>query len=140
MKKIYFKDAEKAKSLKKLMLLLFSSVNGDNKYSVQTFLDKELKILDCKEQSRRSFEDLLCIANTYFKNVTELRLMKCLYDINIHFYYCSDINKIVFHFVITAPCLKNGSFLLYNYKKLKKGTYTIDQLENLLNKVKSKNG
>jgi len=108
MKKIYFEGAEKAKTLKQLMLKLFS---WDNTYSVATFLDKSLTIVDCKAYSRRSFEDLLCIANTYFKYVSKLKLMQCLHDIDIHYYHCGEIKKIVFHFVSVAISYKSSKLL-----------------------------
>lgn len=94
MKKIYFKDAEHCLTLEDLIAELFSC----NGYAVETFKNEELTFTDCKSESRRSFEDLMCIANTYFENTSEEDLMKVIHDIGLKYYYCSDINKIVFHF------------------------------------------
>ena len=128
--KIYFPGAKKCETLEVLLKALYSH----NGYSVETYYDKEFESIQCRNGSRRSFEDLLAIANTYFNNVSEEELMENLIKIKIRFYYCFDIHKIVFHYnsnvLIDTNCFINcgcGSFV--------HNTYTPEMLEKILSKV-----
>lgn len=64
-------------------------------YANYTYLDKEFTQVECYGQ-RRSFEDLLTLANTYFPGTTEIQLMCVLKDLQLMMSYCEDICKIVF--------------------------------------------
>jgi len=60
-----------------------------------TYLDKECTEVECAA-NRRSFEDLLTLAKSYFPETTELDLMQILLDLKLSFIFCEDIRKIVF--------------------------------------------
>jgi hypothetical protein len=138
MKKLYFENGDKATSLIELLTLGFSY--GDV-YFVPTYLDKQLTYPEYKfHAKRRSFEDLLVIANTYFPNTSEEDLMKALMEYGIHYYFCSNIKKIVFHkvqaFLGTIYQICYDEFNQYGNNKYQEGTYTSKQLREIYEKVK----
>ena len=125
LEKIYFKDPD-TENLNKLLLSLYNS----NGYSVPTYHDEQMSQIQCTAH-RRSFEDLLAIANTYFPKTTEKELLKSLIEIEMKFYFCNAIKKIVFHF--------NGTYLItkFNFENLKldkitKYSYTPKMLNLIL--------
>lgn len=140
MNKIYLKTDKKFKSVQDLLEYGFISRFNAHGYFVITYSDPECTIIQCSAY-RRSFEDLLAIAKTYFPSTTEVRLMNVLKKMlngQLKFYRCSSIKKIVFH--------KSGSFSLdtdnfsgYNDLPFCKSTYTPSQLSEIYQKT-LKNG
>lgn len=126
--KIYFKYAD-TKDLKSLMRSLYSH----NGYACPTYLDSEFNKIQCAG-SRRSFEDLLIISKTYFPKVTKEELMQCLIDIKIKFYFCNNINKIVFHYH-GIFFINEINFNSYKNRIFQEGTYTPRRLINVLKKL-----
>ena len=128
--KIYFRNPNTT-TLKTLLQSLYS-IDG---YTVPTFFDENCTKYQCRGH-RRSFEDLLLISKTYFSNTTKEELLKCLISMNMKFYFCSNINKIVFHFH-GSFCITEESFIIHKQfnKKLIKGTYTPRRLLNILKKI-----
>ncbi len=128
LKKIYFKNPN-TENLNELLLSLYE-YNG---YSSPTYHDEKFIEIQCQGH-RRSFEDLLAIANTYFPKTTEKELLKSLIEIKMKFYFCNVIRKLVFHF--------NGSFLItkFNFENIKpcaitKDSYTPKMLIEILEKI-----
>lgn len=133
--KIYFKGGNESTDLDNLLRLLFSH----NGYSVATYFDKECTDMQCYHGSRRSFEDLLCIANTYYPETSEEDLMRALVNIEINYYFCSDIHKIVFHYAGSYnPSTHGFQIEKYNNVRYKVNTYTLPMLQEIYNKLKIK--
>jgi len=132
-KKIYFKDAENTKTITELLQAGYSTG-----YFQTTYKNKECTISQCHQSARRSFEDLLSITRTYFPRTSEIRLMQALIYIDIPFYFCGYIKKIVFHI--------SGSFTIDGSKFLKsnvgdfdfdfaENTYTLNDLNKIYKKL-----
>lgn len=68
---------EKTETLKEFLKKLFSffSVGLGAITTDRTYLDKELTVIQCYANRRRSFDDLLEIVNTYFPEVTPKELI-----------------------------------------------------------------
>jgi hypothetical protein len=131
MRKIYFHGGEQAKNVTELITLF-----RKNSYFHKTYSDKELQVVECHGQ-RRSFEDLLAIANTYFEGTSEEELMQALIDNDVRYYFCGDINKIVFHHVTGNPeVAKDCSFEMYSNRNFVEETYTVERLHEILNNIK----
>lgn len=92
---IYFKTDKKYNNLKDLL------EDFCKPYTKTTFLDKRCKSLQCNGGRSRSIEDLLELANTYLKDISEKELLSTLQTLNISnfdiLYYCPEVNKVVFH-------------------------------------------
>jgi hypothetical protein len=71
----------------------------DNPYLQYTYIDKECTIIEQNCGKRRSFEDIYKVFKTYFPEITEEEVLKEMIDAEMSFYFCSNINKIVFHFL-----------------------------------------
>jgi len=94
---LYFKGAEKARSVKQLLELGFSG--GYYVFFAQTFLDEDCKIpqLDEKYSARRSFQDLYEIVITYFPSISKKKFAYILLSLpNIGCFYCVNIRRLVF--------------------------------------------
>jgi len=101
---IYFKGGDKAKNLKELLNLGFSCFAGygcrpDFAKFTTTYYDKGCTGIYQSTVARRSFQDLLEIAKTYFPKTTEEQLAYHLFFRikNIHVRYCCTINRVVFY-------------------------------------------
>lgn len=126
--KIYFENPNK-KNLQTLLNSLYTNTG----YSKLTFYDKELKIIECSGK-RRSFEDLYLICKTYFPKTNKKEVMKALININILFYYCMHIKKIVFHYNGSHAINLQNFNMFENFQYVKK-THTPEKLINILNKL-----
>lgn len=98
-------------------------------YARTTYKDKDCTKVECAA-GRRSFEDLLCLAQTYYPETTEVDLMNVLAKIGIKFYFCNAIRKLVFHhkgyFYVSE--IKNCPTLNFPYAE---GTYTLENLQSI---------
>ena len=91
--KLYFKNGDQATTLVELLTILYAPLLPKMYgYASPTYFDRELTKLECNAH-RRSFEDLLVIAKTYFPKTTKTQLMWALKRINIKFYHCNGIKK-----------------------------------------------
>ena len=103
---------------------------------IYTYYDKECTNIQ-GHYHRRSFDDLYILFKTYFPEITKKEVLE-LIAIDLHFYFCSDICKIVFHRVDGKPkaILENFKDAKYNVSidKYTENTHTlsdfIDILEN----------
>jgi hypothetical protein len=135
--KLYFRNGKSASSLKELIDLLYREDNGIRQVTARTtYCDEKCEVAECYS-ARRSFEDLLAISRTYFPETTEVELMKVLKELDMSFWYCSDIKKLVFfyapsHGAITSASLDNPTLDSY----LRKDTYTGKQLAKICNQIK----
>lgn len=92
--KLYIRNSEQAETLEKLMLIGFAGHYMG--FFQNTFLDIECNKLEDK-QRRRSFDDLLVVARTYFPETTEEELAQVLTKIpKMRALFCRDIEKVVF--------------------------------------------
>lgn len=127
--KIYFKNADTS-TLEKLLKSFYI-----NEYARPTYTDEKCMNVECAAK-RRSFEDLYSISKTYFPETTEEQLLQALINIDILFYHCSTINKLVFHYAGSFRITKHN-LCLYSSKPYVDSTYTprilVKILENLNN-------
>lgn len=94
--KMYIVQNVPITSLATMLECLFTNPDGSPRlFANPTYLDIECTVVECTG-SRRSFEDLLVLANTYFPGTTEEDLMKAIIEVNLGYLYCPDIKKIVF--------------------------------------------
>ena len=102
---IYVKHGRK-KSIKEFLIEFFKSEKRNGCLTnVETFKDIECTQLQCDEGKYRSFDEILELVNTYYKNVSAKKLINILYNLqptdskgNIKkFYslYCSTVEKSV---------------------------------------------
>lgn len=116
-----------------LDLLYIMYPEGSIYCRVNTYYDKECTNLQ-GYQRRRSFDDLYVLFKTYFPEITKKEVLE-LITIDLHFYFCDYICKIVFHRVDGKPraILENFKDTKYIYKYTE-NTHTlsdfIDILEN----------
>jgi hypothetical protein len=87
--KIYFPQGDTATTLKELLTIGFSKSHA----FVETYFDEEFTLEQC-HSARRSFGDLLLIAQTYFPDTTPEKLA---YELMSYMcFYCPTIKKLVF--------------------------------------------
>ena len=99
-KKLYIEpiEGQSINSVSDLIRSLYAKPDGKPHWGARTtYSDEECTVHECSA-SRRSFEDLLCLAQTYFPDTDEVSLMSVMAELSIHFNYCPDIFKFVFHF------------------------------------------
>lgn len=125
-------------NLKSLKDLIKSGYDKNGIRFVETYYDKNYKNVQCLNDKRRSFEDLLAVSKTYFPKTTQVQLMNVLKDLDILWYYCSHVKKIVFHHA--------GNFNLYDnsFQKYRDyhqnviyadSTYSLNDLNKIYNKL-----
>ena len=86
-------------SLRDLIRSLYTNQSGSKRdYARPTYHDKDCTRLECSA-FRRSFEDLLTLARTYFPDTTKKELMLVLVDLDLSWTFCGDIGKIVFYYI-----------------------------------------
>lgn len=113
--KIYCKINKEGNTLEQFLEAGFSYPTGTQLKFVSTYKDEACIIEQCRP-ARRSFEELLAIANVYYPGVTEKELAKLLirkYDNEVYKYclfFCRDIKKQVI--------LKNSYNSGDSYKKI----------------------
>jgi len=110
--KIYTKIG-KQHSIKKFLTLFFSEYKGNYLTNVETYSDIDCKDIQCSAKRYRSFDDMLLIVNTYYKNVSAEKLINILYNLNIkdkrvHVIYCNNINKVTLLFNNSYPTISNS--------------------------------
>lgn len=124
-------------SVKVLIDSLYRNSDNNNRrnYARSTFKDPECTMPECCA-GRRSFEDLLCLARTYFPKTTEVELMTVLKELEIKFYFCYDIKKMVFHYQGTESVSKSGfEEWAFRDDHIVKGSYTPTQLGEIYQKA-----
>lgn len=131
-KKLYIVPHIEINSLNSLLKCLYWEVRTNNWkfYANPTFLDKECTKYECTA-SRRSFEDILCIARTYFPDVTEKDVLSEMKALNFDFLHCPDINKIVFMHNTGNSLITENQLNKYPnkyYKYCDDSTYTAEDL------------
>lgn len=96
LRKLYYKGAENAKTLKSLIKNAFLHGSG----FPQTFTNKRYEGNQCRAGANRSFGDLLRLSRTYFPNTTQIELAKLIFElskeIKIYAQFCHTVNKVVF--------------------------------------------
>ena len=131
-KKIYIKHDKGSPftSVKDVIYALFRNGDGQRRsYAMVTYSDEACERAECFG-GRRSFEDLLCLAKTYFPETTETELMDVMKELELTFYFCSDIHKIVFFYMGDFD-LTNKSGLEHltgGYRSYAAGTYKAEEL------------
>lgn len=133
-KKIYIKDGNKQTSLKELIAYLYTNDSGDRQnHARETYSDEACTIREC-HSARRSLEDLLGIANTYFPGTDEKSLMSTLKELNMRFWFCGDIDKFVFMGYNEGHPINAENFYLHmeteDEREYAGDTYTLDDLIN----------
>lgn len=132
---IYIKDAKRLKNEK--FSDFFNRVFLDDHYTPQTFYDKECLKSQCVTGKYRSFEDIVEIAKTYYPNISDKSVAKCIKENgNFSFLYCSGVKK------WTMPRVNSncGIPFLHNHKDCKNFTdkvgekYSFDMIQQLMNK------
>lgn len=100
---IYVKYGRK-KSIKEFLIEFFKSEKKPTYLiGVTTYQDSECTIQQCNDSRYRSFDDILELVNTFYKNVSAKKLINILHDLKpvdsknrlkkIYIFYCYDIKK-----------------------------------------------
>lgn len=130
--KIYVKAAERPKTVKDLLPLLFKPYVlgsiGTFYRGTATFRNKECRTLQCDSGRYRSFDDIYACCKTYFPNVTPKKVMHELLVLEMPGYtgntplvprlsYCNGMERIRFWYsnapytpVTTVPTQQGHSF------------------------------
>lgn len=102
---IYVKYGRK-KSIKEFLIEFFKSEKRNGYLTnVTTYKNSECTTVQCDEGKYRSFDEILELVNTYYKNVSAKKLINILYNLELinskgnikRFYslYCRDVKKSV---------------------------------------------
>lgn len=135
-KKLYIElsKTKETKTVRDLIDSLYREVETGKRrrYARPTYTGVKCTRVECNA-GRRSFEDLLTLARTYFPDTTEEELMKVLKSIRIKFYFCNQIKKAVFHFVGSnyGATLTTNNFYTLPAVGYANGTYTRDDLSKI---------
>ena len=133
-KKIYINNGNKQNSLKDLIDLLYSGELGRTILASETYSDEACTVKECRP-ARRSFEDLLRIAKTYFPDTDEKDLMSTLKELEMRFWFCGDIEKFVFMGPEQGYPINTEKFELHTETEEDRiyadDTYTLDDLINI---------
>ena len=117
-----------------LDLLYIMYTKGSTYCKIYTYYDKECTNIQ-GDENRRSFDDLYILFKTYFPEITKKEVLE-LIAIDLHFYFCDGICKIVFHRVYGKPkaILKNFKDTKYNVSidKYIKNTHTLSDFVDIL--------
>ena len=96
LRKLYYKGAEDAKTLKSLIKNAFLHGSG----FPQTFTNKKYEGNQCRAGANRSFGDLFRLSRTYFPKTTQEELAKLIFElgreIKLYAQFCHTVNKVVF--------------------------------------------
>ena len=132
--KLYIKKP----NLKSLKDLIKSGYDKNGIRFVATYYDKSYKKIQCPNDRRRSFEDLLAVSKTYFPKTTQIQLMSVLKDLDIKWYCCGYVKKIVFHHAGTFNLNENTFQKYRNYHgnvRYADSTYSLNDLSKIYNKL-----
>lgn len=123
-------------SLKVLIDSLYRTCNTlvRRSYARPTFKDPECTKVECIAE-RRSFEDLLALARTYFPETKETDLMSVLIELGMKYYECSDIGKIVFHYAGTYYVSDGFDNSNINDCRLVDNTYIPSELQKIYEEI-----
>lgn len=124
--KLYIEtEGETITSIEQLLEIMIP--RGVGYFEKTTYYDEECTKRQCGAY-RRSFDDLYILFKTYFPTITKKEALLAMGWHDLHFYFCEEINKIVFHRALYHPAtlsyfekykpLFGGEF------KYKKGTHT----------------
>jgi hypothetical protein len=134
MENLYIKTDQVFTSPKQFLEYLFDHTNYITEF---TYFDKECTEVQCTAK-RRSFEELYILFKTYFKNISKKELLTLLFTY-ASFYFCNQINKLVFHRVeytsLLDPYCQNLNFLQKINDEIKdytENTYTALDLLKIL--------
>ena len=107
------KEKESIKTPIDLLNILYNSEISFYTYKT-TYYDEECLNVQCRKSTRRSFNDLIDLCQTYFPNISNDEVLESMLDADINnFYYCEDIKKIVFHNVPSCPVFELNNLLIY---------------------------
>jgi len=132
---IYVREAKRLKNEK--FNDFFNRILLKSSYLPATYHDKECLNLQCVSGKYRSFEDLVEIAKTYYSNISDKSVAKCIkQNGNFSFLYCNAVKKWTMPKVISNCNIS----CLYNYSNCKNFTnkigekYSFDMIQELMNK------
>ena len=139
---IYVKFAEesKPKTVREFLNKFFSSYKEQYLRNVETYLDKECTVLQCKANKYRSFDDIFELVKTYYPTVSIGTIFKILLTLkpkhndivyNLFMMSCSGIKK------INCLYVKSQGNNVKNYKEIISNTtydsnYKYEELFNMI--------
>ena len=139
---IYVKFAEesKPKTVREFLNKFFSSYKEQYLRNVETYLDKECTVLQCKANKYRSFDDIFELVKTYYPTVSIGTIFKILLTLkpkhndivyNLFMMSCKDIKK------INCLYVKFQGDSVKNYKEIISNTtydsnYKYEELFNMI--------
>ena len=139
---IYVKFAEesKPKTVREFLNKFFSSYKEQYLRNVETYLDKECTVLQCKANKYRSFDDIFELVKTYYPTVSIGTIFKILLTLkpkhddivyNLFMMSCSGIKK------INCLYVKFQGNNVKNYKEIISNTtydsnYKYEELFNMI--------
>lgn len=141
---IYLKLDKKPKTIRQLLLKLFSAEQPGNSHitAVETYYDKECKHVQCTSPRSRSFDDVLDICKTYFPKTNPKIVFKNLILLNpdfkngektqMYFGNCGTINRIKFYYV-TNDTKKVSAYTPFNCTNKLGSRFSWQDLTDMLN-------
>ena len=131
---IYLKLKQKPQSFLEILNILYDELQSPYTL-VYTYLDEDCNYIECGLKTRRSFQALFEIARTYFPEITMKEFINTLMKKKFCYYFCSDINKIVFHFVSSSNLFKEDFLeeIRSLYKDYSQILKHLDDLEQFIN-------
>jgi hypothetical protein len=146
---IYVKFAEesKPKTVREFLHKFFSSCKDQYLRNVTTYSDKECKILQCKANKYRSFDDIFELVKTYYPTVSIGTIFRILLTLNpkhdgtvynLYMMSCSKIQKINCLYVkFQADKVKNYDNIIN--QPLYDSNYTYEELFDMIGVKNQKN-
>lgn len=119
--KIYLKLGNKPKSIKELLLLLFSHGEDTRRTNVETYLDEACLSVQCNRNKYRSLDEVVMIVTTYFPKASLKEIIHELLvldfglaePIYIKMTNCSTIRRIVLYY--SSEYFTSGIFDINKY-------------------------
>jgi len=143
---IYLKTNKELKTIREILLELYSYNIVSSIKAIQTYKDEHCKSLHCDEGKYRSFDDIIELIQTY---IPEAKLEDIIHEMIILYikqgkyiypYYCNNIEMSTFHYypytVENIPEAKG--FSKYSWEEIfeKVGINTVRELTEYTNKHK----